>query len=306
MRNETMHRRMMATRLLVAVLLSVAAAVALLMASAPPSWALVSKPAAPTITSPPEGSYDTDGAFVLSGTAQSLTMVEVFEESDGQYRSVGLTWSSYGGSWQLPLSGLADGRYVYKARAKNAWGFSAWSNDRTVTVKALAAPVIEHPGGEVCTRDGSFALGGIAKPNTTVRAADVSATGQLSMLGTATVSPYVGRVDALVKNGRWSMNLSGVSEGTHRYTAQTIETTSTYTILSAWSIPQTVNVTHQELPEWFELLYQDPNAPQYVRADIERRNHQRMTSLYEWSESTGVKIECVPRPYKHGSTIYYY
>ncbi len=265
-------------------------------------------PAAPVISNPSEGSL-VNSFFTLSGTAPTNSIVKVFEVLDSGYTvDRGYAEVLATGKWELRLTGVADGKHAYKAYAtdKATGQNSGWSNTRTVTVKALAAPVIEHPGGEVCTRDGSFALGGIAKPNTTVRAADVSPTGQISMVGTATVSPYVGRVETLVQNGRWSMNLSGVSEGTHRYMAQTIEKTGTYTINSAWSIPQTVNVTHQELPEWFELQYQDPNAPQDVQAHIERENAQMKLRLRDWSTSTGVEIECMPQPHKHGSTIYYY
>jgi hypothetical protein len=127
-----------------AVVFSVMVAVALLMTTASAALAATA-PAAPVIVSPPEGSYDNDGAFTLSGTAKAYTFVQVFDASSGM--KVGSTVNVNAlGNWQLSLSGLSDGKHAYKARVydKQYGVYSEWSNIRTVTVdtKAPAAPYL--------------------------------------------------------------------------------------------------------------------------------------------------------------------
>jgi hypothetical protein len=56
----------------------------------------------PEHNQPPEGSYDNDGAFVLSGSAPDFSIVEVYEvSSDGQYSRVGST-ATYAGGGSCP------------------------------------------------------------------------------------------------------------------------------------------------------------------------------------------------------------
>jgi large repetitive protein len=130
-----------------AVAFSVIVAVVLLMTMASATLA-VTAPAAPVIVSPPEGSYDNDGAFTLSGTAKAYTIVQVFDASSGM--KLGNVSVNALGNWQLSLSGRSDGKHAYKARvySKSDGGvYSDWSNTRTVIVdtKAPAAPSIAAP-----------------------------------------------------------------------------------------------------------------------------------------------------------------
>jgi hypothetical protein len=155
-----------------AVAFSVMVAVALLMTMAGVAEAATA-PAAPVIVSPPEGSYDNDGAFTLSGTAPAYTTVHVRDASSGIYMGSAKVGSSV--DWELGLSGLSEGKHAYKARVYRSTdlAFSAWSNIRTVTVdtKAPVAPSITSPTEgsrlveNVCSE---YGFSGTAEPGSTV------------------------------------------------------------------------------------------------------------------------------------------
>jgi hypothetical protein len=128
---------------------AVMVAVALLMTTASTSLATTA-PAAPVIVSPPEGSYDNDGAFTLSGTALTNSGVKVFEVfDDGKTSHRGTVEVSATGEWALPLQGVGEGKHSYKAYSSGSTGVSDWSNTRTVTVdtKAPAAPTLRVGSG---------------------------------------------------------------------------------------------------------------------------------------------------------------
>jgi hypothetical protein len=88
-------------------------------------------PSAPAITNPADNSYDNDGSFTLSGTAEANSTVTIFEGTT----SKGTTQTGAGGNWSKALSGVADGSHTYTAKATDAAGnSSALSNARTLTV----------------------------------------------------------------------------------------------------------------------------------------------------------------------------
>ena len=121
-----------------AALFSVAAAaVAILLATAGAASAYT-PPSAPVITAPAEGSYDSDGNFVLSGTAQPNSAVKVFEEHTIPGRDpiyVGTAKLDPYGRWSLNLGGVVFGKHSYKARVTDHMSnVSDWSNSRTVSV----------------------------------------------------------------------------------------------------------------------------------------------------------------------------
>jgi probable HAF family extracellular repeat protein len=89
-------------------------------------------PSAPSISSPQNNSYDKDGSFSVSGTAEASSTVELFEGTT----SKGTTKADpSSGAWSIDLSGVSDGSHTYKARATDADGnSSSASNSVTVTV----------------------------------------------------------------------------------------------------------------------------------------------------------------------------
>jgi fibronectin type 3 domain-containing protein len=91
-------------------------------------------PAAPVISAPPNNSFDTDGVFTVSGTAEAASTVNLFEGTTNR----GTATASAGGSWSIPLSGVADGVHTYTATATDAaTNTSPVSVGRTITVDSV-------------------------------------------------------------------------------------------------------------------------------------------------------------------------
>src|SRR5215208_7115948 len=88
-------------------------------------------PSAPAITSPADNSYDNDGNFTLSGTAEANSTVTIFEGTT----SKGTTQTDAQGNWSKALIGVAEGSHTYTAKATDAGGnTSSASNARTLTI----------------------------------------------------------------------------------------------------------------------------------------------------------------------------
>src|SRR5215203_2441281 len=96
-------------------------------------------PPPPSITSPQNNSYDTDGSFSVSGSAEAASTVELFEGTN--YKGTTKADSS-SGAWSIALSGLSEGAHTYTAKATDAAGnTSTTSNSVTVTVDKSAPKV---------------------------------------------------------------------------------------------------------------------------------------------------------------------
>ena len=163
----------------------------------------VPAPSAPVITDPANDSYDKDGIFTVSGTAEAGTMIELFEGTTSKG-----TTEATGGHWSIPLSGISEGSHTYAAKAKDSTGnVSDESNALTVIVDgtAPAAPAINSPANNSFDTDGNVTLAGTAEEGSTVEVFD----GPTSKGRTA--------VDS---SGAWSKTLSAVGEGSHTYTAK--------------------------------------------------------------------------------------
>jgi probable HAF family extracellular repeat protein len=108
-------------------------------------------PSAPSITSPQNNSYDTDGSFSVSGSAEASSTVELFEGTT----SKGTTKAdSSSGAWSIDLSGLSDGSHTNKARATDGDGnSSSASNSVTVTVDSAPPETIIASGPSGPTND---------------------------------------------------------------------------------------------------------------------------------------------------------
>ena len=97
-------------------------------------------PSPPAITNPADNSYDNDGNFTLSGSAEANSTVTIFEGTT----SKGTTQTDAQGNWSKALSGVADGSHTYTAKATDAAGnTSALSNARTLTVDT-APPTVNN------------------------------------------------------------------------------------------------------------------------------------------------------------------
>jgi hypothetical protein len=96
------------------------------------TWTVDTKaPSAPTITSPQNNTYDTDGSLSVSGNAEAGSTVELFEGTT----SKGVTKAdSSSGAWSIDLSGLSEGVHTYTAKAKDAAGNTS-SASNSVSVK---------------------------------------------------------------------------------------------------------------------------------------------------------------------------
>ncbi len=88
-------------------------------------------PSAPTITGPPNNSYDTDGTIAVYGSAEADTTVRVYEGSTVK----ATTTASSTGAWGAILTGVANGSHSYTATATDvADNTSEASVGRTVIV----------------------------------------------------------------------------------------------------------------------------------------------------------------------------
>ncbi len=129
------------------VAFSVMVAVALFMTTASATLAATAPPA-PVISSPPEGSYDNDGAFKLSGTAPTNSVVKVFDTVSGREDYQGTAEVDSAGKWALPRNGVGEGKHTYKARVTDLASslVSSWSNTRTIKVE-ISEPAGTAPSG---------------------------------------------------------------------------------------------------------------------------------------------------------------
>lgn len=173
------------------------------------TWTVdTSTPSAPIITSPPDNSVDTDGSFIVSGTAENGSTVRLFEGA----ASRGTAEVGSSGEWSIELTGVPDGSHSYTARATDAAGNASVESDaRSVTVDATApgTPSIGSPAEDSFDNDGSFIVSGSGEPNSTVELSEITAGGTVS-LGTATADSA----------GNWNIVVASVTEGPHSYTAR--------------------------------------------------------------------------------------
>jgi hypothetical protein len=187
-------------------------------------------PSAPIITGPADNSYDNDGSFTVSGTAEANSTVELFEvdPATGGSTATGTpTIVGTSGTWSIPLSGVAEGNHTYVAKATDAAGnVSAESEARSVRVDTTApsAPFITSPTNGSILNVSSFTLYGTAEANSTVELFDDS------------TSKGIAQANA---SGQWSIALSGVADGSHAYTAKAKDASGN---VSEESLPRTLIV----------------------------------------------------------------
>ena len=162
----------------------------------------VAAPPVPSITAPAAYSWSRSRTLTLSGTAQAGATVEVF---DGAI-SFGTTTASLTGTWSRIVTVPADGAYLFSAKARTLGGSSPASAMRVIQVDATAppAPAITAP---ITSTGSSFTLSGTAEPGSTV---EVFENG--SSRGTVAAG-----------NGTWSKTFTGMTTGTHTFTAKAMD-----------------------------------------------------------------------------------
>jgi probable HAF family extracellular repeat protein len=116
-------------------------------------------PSAPTISSPQNNTYDSDGSFSISGSAEPGSTVELFEGTTSKGTTTADSSSS--GAWSIDLSGVSEGAHTYFAKAKDAAGNTSSASDSvTVTVEDKTAPggTVSINNGDTRTRSRSVTL----------------------------------------------------------------------------------------------------------------------------------------------------
>ena len=169
-------------------------------------WVDVTPPPAPSITSPANNSFDADGNLTISGTSEPSVCGNAIELFEGSVSRGKLAFSC--SNWSINLTGITDGSHTYIAKAIDPVGnVSGESNPITINVDATApaAPSIVSPAEGRYDNDGSFTVSGTAEANSTVS------------LSEGTAPRGAARADG---TGNWSIELTGVREGPHTYTAK--------------------------------------------------------------------------------------
>ncbi|MGH2960565.1 MAG: Ig-like domain-containing protein [Solirubrobacterales bacterium] len=123
------------------------------------NWTIdITKPAVPTVVTPPDNLLTNNAAPTFSGTAEPFAYVPVFDGST----QIANPQASVDGSWAFtPAAALTDGTHLWRVRAVDAAGnrsdFTALRSLR-IDTQAPAAPVIVNPAdaAKVTTRTPSF------------------------------------------------------------------------------------------------------------------------------------------------------
>jgi N-acetylglucosamine-6-sulfatase len=192
-----------------------------------------------TINSVPPSLTDSRSArFTFSSDEPGATTFECSLDSSG------LEFSFRACSSGVTYNELADGSHIFRVRARNQEAGTvepdparyAWTVDTT----APLPPTISSPAEGSRHNSGSFTLSGTAEAGSTVElfeGADSKGTAQ----------------SELSSGGSWSVSLSGVSEGSHTYTAKatdsvghTSEASSTRTVIVDTSAPKVTSVVPAE------------------------------------------------------------
>jgi subtilisin family serine protease len=98
-------------------------------------------PGAPLITGPAEGSYDKDGSFALSGTAEAGSTVELFEGTTSKGTD---TADAASGQWTIELVGVPEGSHSYTAKATDAAGNASARSEVRMLIVDTAAPLVSR------------------------------------------------------------------------------------------------------------------------------------------------------------------
>jgi large repetitive protein len=170
-------------------------------------------PSAPTVALHPAsdmGSSDTDGITndstpTFIGTAEAASKIEIFDNEE----SLGESTADDSGNWSFtPTKVLNGNQHAVKAKATDAAGntSTAFTTLRlTIDTVKPEAPTISSPKDGSYSLTGDFTISGTAEADSSVNVTENSK----AMAG----SPIT------ASDGSWKVDLKGVSEGEHTYTA---------------------------------------------------------------------------------------
>jgi hypothetical protein len=175
-------------------------------------------PAAPAITSPPEGSAQRATTVTLVGTTEPGAAIAVL---DGAV-AAGTATADATGTWMLALT-VAEGLHAYTATAKDAGGHtspaSATRNVR-VDLTAPVAPVVSGPAQGVLQTSSPVTFSGTAEAG-----AAVTITENGALVGSATAT-----------GGAWSAAVPVTTDGTHTYAVTATDAAGNISTPAAWSL----------------------------------------------------------------------
>jgi hypothetical protein len=153
-------------------------------------------------------------------------------------------------------SDLADGQHTFQVRARDAGNnedLSPATRTWTVDTTAPSTPAITDPADNSFDTDGNFTVSGTADAGSTVRLFEGSASGDTTQVNAS---------------GQWSIDLWGVTQGSHTYTAKATDAAGNTSEASA---PMTVTVSLADTVKP-SVVGMDPlaSAPGVLRAPTSR------------------------------------
>jgi hypothetical protein len=207
-------------------------------------------PSPPKITSPQNNTYDKDGSFSVSGSAERGSTVELFEGTT----SKGTTKAdSSSGTWSIALSGVSEGPHTYSAKATNVAGTSNASSPVSITVDTVkpSAPTLDSPADNSYDTDGNIHFDGHTEGGSTVKIYQDGATTAAGSQTTASIfsTPW------------WNIYLTGVNE---QSTAHTFDVTAT----DAAGNESAKRTVHVDVGKLEDVLLRDKTAPTVIDSSL--------------------------------------
>ncbi|MFI8225143.1 Ig-like domain-containing protein [Pseudomonas sp. NPDC085632] len=162
----------------------------------------------------PEGQTTVSTALTLKGTASKGQRVEIFDGNGASHTSKGVaTASTTTGIWELSITVAVGARRLYAGSLYTP--SPQWSNVRTLTVTAAAAPTLTSVKGS--PSDVEIPQGGVTG-ETAVTLSGVAAKGQKVEVFDGTTS--LGITDADVTTGIWFKKITDLTKKEHKFTAK--------------------------------------------------------------------------------------
>ena len=214
-------------------------------------------PSAPIITSPSNNSYDTDGNFTVSGTAEANSTVELFDGTT----SKGTTTASSSGNWSKTLTGVSEGSHTYTAKATDAAGNTSNAStavtvtvDKTVPTVSSVTPLAGAIGAAVsasitATFSEDMDAATLTEPNNptfTLKAPDGSSVTAAVSYDAATKRATLDPGSNLASNTTYTATIKGGSTGVKDLAGNAIEQDYSWTFTTVNVPPTVVSYTPTE------------------------------------------------------------
>lgn len=172
-------------------------------------------PAAPAITSPADGSYNTTGSLTLSGTISGSPSGASVTLYDGATQ-VGTATPDSGGDWSVPLSDVSDATHTYTATETLSGLTSAASPAVHVTVDT-DSPTLNLPSDQTVDATSptgavvSFSAGGTDDVQGQIAATCTPSSGSTFAIGTTTVNCSTTDAAGNTTAGSFTVTVKGAS-----------------------------------------------------------------------------------------------